>query len=202
MSKRIIIIILYITTNTIAVAQSWHELKLDVPGLILTSQAYTLGYEYQMNKHWGANLEVMFENCCKEYLQTIPSVTRYRQEVINLSMRKHFMSGNKAHSFFTGLGVMYISSPRHPEVDPNFKDPPDPFSSLGYTRTVFYYQHGFAFSGVLGYKATIKKQLILEPSLWVNRNFIAYSVDPVYHHERRFGLVALFFKLGYRFSHS
>ena len=184
------------------IAQPWHELKLDVPGLLVEERSYTLGYEYQMNKHLGINLELMLNDCCRNYGQAIPEVYNYRLEIVNLSLRKHFFSEDKNHSVFGGLGVMFISKPRHPEADSSFKDPVWLPYGKSYGGSVFYYQHGFAVSGNLGYKATIKKQLILEPSIWINRNFIAYSVDPFFHNERRLGLVALFFKLGYRFSHS
>lgn len=184
----------------ILTAQPWHELKLDVPGFFMNNRAYALGYEYQMNKHFGINLEMVLTDCCRDHGPIIPEVYDYRQELVNISLRKHFFSKNKSHSAFGGLGVMYISKPRHPQVDNSFKNPEWWAYGGGYSHYAFYYQHGFAFSGTLGYKATIKKQLILEPSLWVNRNFIAYSVDPFFHAERRFDLVAIFFKLGYRFS--
>lgn len=191
-------VFVFFSLTIVIIAQPWHELKLDIPGLVLNERSYSLGYEYQMNKHFGLNLEFVSIDCCKE-LKAIPQIHDYRQEVVNLSLRKHFMSKKQNHSVFGGLGVMFISNPRYPEVNLSFKNPVWLRTGGSYSLPIF--QHGFAVSGSFGYKVTVKKQLLLEPSLWINRNFIAYSVDPIYHKERRLGLIALFFKLGYRFSH-
>lgn len=169
--------------------QPWHEVKIDL--LPPFGEKYTLSYEYQWKRNWSANFTFQSIDDTGFELygldgKKIQLSSNSRQEMILLSLRGYLMSRNYAHGVFLDGGILVTSKPR---------------ATQPYEPSLEEYPHGLALHAGIGYKLTLWRKLVFEPSIMMCRNQILFSPVPSYWTGYKIGGSG-FLKLGYRFSHS
>jgi hypothetical protein len=173
-------------------AQPWHELKVDIIP-VWDKAYYTLSYEYQWHRRWSLNLD--FQSVDRTLIQ-FPSLKygntlnaeESRQDMAMLSFRGYLISKNDAHNLFIQGGAMATLKPQLSSFAPN-----GPLFDE--------YPHGLFLQAGIGYKLVLWRKLVFEPSILLYRNEILFSPVPRYWTNYKTGGI-IFFKLGYRFSHS
>ncbi len=173
-------------------SQPWHEVKIDL--LSPFGEKYTLSYEYQWKKNWSANFTFQaidytgYELSNSYTGQHSQLAGNTRQEMAMLSLRGYLMSRNEVHGCFLDIGALAAAKPRTVQ-------------HYSYSAFLYEYPHGLALHAGIGYKMTLWRKLVFEPSFMIYRNQLLFSPLPRYWQRRKLDSSG-FFKLGYRFSHS